>query len=179
MRGNRTVAISAGSLAVLLGALDTYVVVTLFRDIMAGVGIDGYDDIQRITPIVTWYLLGYIAAMPLLGRASDRFGRKLLIQGSLAAFAVGSVVTAMSDDVPMIVVGRVIQGVASGALLPVTLALATCGPPASGPRCWVVSARRRSLAACSDRCTASSSSGCCGTGATCSGSTCHWRRSRW
>ncbi|MDT5013085.1 MAG: hypothetical protein QOH57_4702 [Mycobacterium sp.] len=124
MRGNRTVAISAGSLAVLLGALDTYVVVTLFRDIMAGVGIDGYDDIQRITPIVTWYLLGYIAAMPLLGRASDRFGRKLLIQGSLAAFAVGSVVTAMSDDVPMIVVGRVIQGVASGALLPVTLALA-------------------------------------------------------
>jgi MFS family permease len=124
MRANRTVAISAGSLAVLLGALDTYVVVTLFRDIMQGVGIGGFDDIQRITPIVTWYLLGYIAAMPLLGRASDRFGRKLLIQASLAAFAVGSVVTAISGDVPTIIIGRIIQGVASGALLPVTLALA-------------------------------------------------------
>ncbi|MDT5094127.1 MAG: hypothetical protein QOH60_3490 [Mycobacterium sp.] len=124
MRANRTVAISAGSLAVLLGALDTYVVVTLFRDIMQGVGIGGFDDVQRITPMVTGYLLGYVAAMPLLGRASDRFGRKLLIQASLVGFAVGSVITAMAHDVPTIVSGRVIQGVASGALLPVTLALA-------------------------------------------------------
>jgi MFS family permease len=126
MRVNRRLAISAGSLAVLLGALDTYVVVTIMRDIMApqpaGVGIP-INKIQQLTPIITCYLLGYIAAMPLLGRASDRFGRKLLLQVSLTTFAVGSVVTAMSTDLSMLVVGRTIQGVASGALLPVTLAL--------------------------------------------------------
>ncbi|CAJ1499272.1 MFS transporter [[Mycobacterium] kokjensenii] len=126
MRVNRRLAISAGSLAVLLGALDTYVVVTIMRDIMApppaGVGIP-INKIQQLTPIITCYLLGYIAAMPLLGRASDRFGRKLLLQVSLATFVVGSVVTALSTDLTMLVVGRTIQGVASGALLPVTLAL--------------------------------------------------------
>ncbi|MGE2737927.1 MFS transporter [Mycolicibacterium vaccae] len=120
---NRRVAISAGSLAVILGALDTYVVVTIMTDIMRDVGI-GVNQIQRVTPIITGYLLGYIAAMPLLGRASDRFGRKLLIQISLAGFALGSVVTALSTDLTILVLGRIIQGTASGALLPVTLALA-------------------------------------------------------
>lgn len=122
MRTGRGVAIGAGSLAVLLGALDTYVVVTIMRDIMHDVGIP-VNQLQRITWIVTMYLLGYIAVMPLLGRASDRFGRKMLLQTSLAAFAIGSVITALANDLPTLVVGRTIQGVASGALLPVTLAL--------------------------------------------------------
>ncbi|KZS74155.1 MFS transporter [Mycobacterium kansasii] len=121
----RRVAISAGSLAVLLGALDTYVVVTIMRDIMNSVGIP-VNQLQRITWIVTMYLLGYIAAMPLLGRASDRFGRKLMLQVSLAGFAAGSVITALAGhfgDFHMLIAGRTVQGVASGALLPITLAL--------------------------------------------------------
>jgi MFS family permease len=124
---NRRLAITAGGLAVLLGALDTYVVVTVIRDIMAeppaGIGIP-VNQIQRVAPIITGYLVGYIAAMPLLGRASDRFGRKLLIQVSLTGFAIGSVVTALSSDLTILVIGRIIQGTASGAILPVTLALA-------------------------------------------------------
>ena len=153
----RRVAIGAGSLAVLLGALDAYVVVTILRDIMHDVGIP-LNQLQRITPIVTMYLLGYIAAMPLLGRASDRFGRKQLLQVSLFFFIIGSVITALSvqigqlnlanstleilghpiqdlmilgfpvvnfhvQSLPVLIVGRTIQGIASGALLPVTLAL--------------------------------------------------------
>lgn len=119
----RGIAIGAAGLAVLLGALDTYVVVSVLEDIMRSLEIP-INRIQQATPIVTCYLLGYIAAMPLLGRLSDRFGRRLVLQASLALFIVGSVITALADTIPMILAGRVVQGVASGALLPVTLALA-------------------------------------------------------
>ena len=110
------------AVAVAFAAADTYVVVLALPDMMAGVGL-AVDELQRAAPIVSGFLLGYVAVLPLIGRIADLRGRLPVLVGSLVVFALGSLVTAAAYDLPSMVTGRFLQGVGAGGLVPATLAL--------------------------------------------------------
>ncbi len=110
------------AVAVCFAAADTYVVVLALPDMMTGVGVP-IDELQRAAPIVSGFLLGYVAVLPLVGRIADLRGRLPVLIGSLAVFAVGSLITAAAYDLPSMVTGRFLQGVGGGGLVPATLAL--------------------------------------------------------
>jgi MFS family permease len=110
------------AVAVAFAAADTYVVVLALPEMMAGAGL-GIDELQRAAPIVSGFLLGYVAMLPLVGRIADLRGRVPVLVGSLVVFALGSLVTAASYDLPSMVTGRFLQGAGGGGLVPATLAL--------------------------------------------------------
>ncbi|MSY86381.1 MAG: MFS transporter [Actinobacteria bacterium] len=108
--------------AVAFAAADTYVVVLALVDMMQGIGLSP-EQLQRAAPIISGFLLGYVAMLPLIGRIADLRGRVPVLTASLVIFALGSIITAAAYDMPTMVTGRFLQGVGGGGLVPATLAL--------------------------------------------------------
>jgi MFS family permease len=75
---------------------------------------------------VTWTLTGYLVAAavftPLMGRLGDIYGKRRLLVISLAAFAAGSVIAAVSAELWVVVGGRVVQGI-GGGIFPLCFAI--------------------------------------------------------
>src|SRR3954447_2594835 len=75
---------------------------------------------------VTWTLTGYLVAAavftPLVGRLGDIYGKRRMLVIALAAFAVGSVIAAVSANLWIVVGGRLVQGV-GGGIFPLCFAI--------------------------------------------------------
>jgi len=114
--------LSLAAVAVAFAAADTYVVVLAFPDMLGAVGYST-EELQRAAPIISGFLLGYVAMLPLIGRIADLRGRVPVLVAALVVFALGSLVTALAYDMPSLVAGRFLQGLGGGGLVPATLAL--------------------------------------------------------
>jgi MFS family permease len=76
----------------------------------------------------TWVLTGFIfvgaVTTPLVGRLADQFGRKPMLQATVAVFGLASIGAAFSPNIAVLIACRAVSGV-SGAFLALCLALAT------------------------------------------------------
>lgn len=73
---------------------------------------------------ISWVLTSYIVAaaifLPLTGFLSDRFGRKRLMLWSIAGFTITSMLCGAAQNLPQVVIFRLLQGVFGAALVPLS-----------------------------------------------------------
>jgi Arabinose efflux permease len=69
------------------------------------------------------YLLMTAVATPIYGKLSDIVGRKPIFLFGLALFVVGSVLCSVSNSMITLILARVVQGLGSGAIQPLTFTI--------------------------------------------------------
>jgi MFS family permease len=146
--GGRGVALTALTIAcigVFFTAMDQTVVVTALPPIVTALNI-GPTRLDHAAWIISAYLLGFIIAMPLMGRVSDIYGRRRIFLLCLSIFGIGSIfcglapvfgqmwdlgflnsinIDTSSPGLIWLIAARFIQAVGGGAVVPVAMAIAS------------------------------------------------------
>ena len=80
--------------------------------------------------VITGSALAYAVGVPLYGRVSDFFGVRRVFALGLLGFAAGGLVCALAPNLPVLVAGRIVQGI-GGAAVPAlaTVSVAKVLPP--------------------------------------------------
>src|SRR5947209_2802952 len=114
----------------LMVVLDTTIVNVALPTIQAGVGFSA----AGIAWVVNGYALTFGALLLLGGRSGDLLGRRNVFIGSLAVFALSSMLGGLSSGPAMLVAARVLQGAAAAFAQATALSLIVSTFPAGAAR---------------------------------------------
>lgn len=103
-----------------LAALDQSIVGTALPRITSELG-----GLDKLSWVVTAYMLTATASTPLWGKISDLYGRKPLFQIAIVTFVIGSLLAGFSQNIYQLIGFRAVQGLGGGGLM--SLALAVIG----------------------------------------------------
>jgi MFS family permease len=76
----------------------------------------------NVSWLLTSTLLVAAVSVPIMGRLGDMFGKRLMLLIAMGALTVGSLLTAVTSNIALLIVGRAIQG-ASAAAIPLGISL--------------------------------------------------------
>jgi EmrB/QacA subfamily drug resistance transporter len=111
------------SFGVFIAADDLTVISTMLPQMIFDFQIPMPAGLDDASWIVTAYLITHVVAMPLLGRVSDLYGRRVIFVGCMALFAVGSLLVAQAGTLNFLIFSRVIQAIGGGGVVPVAMAV--------------------------------------------------------
>ncbi len=110
-----------------LAALDQSIVGVALPKITSELG-----GLDKLSWVVTAYLLTSTAATPLWGKISDLLGRRPIFQAAIVVFLIGSLICGFSSDIAdllgvtginVMIAGRAVQGLGGGGLISLALAI--------------------------------------------------------
>jgi EmrB/QacA subfamily drug resistance transporter len=110
-----------------LAALDQSIVATALPRITSELG-----GLDKLSWVVTAYLLTSTAATPLWGKISDLRGRRPMFQAAIVVFLIGSLICGFSPEIAdflslsginVMIAGRAVQGLGAGGLMSLALAI--------------------------------------------------------
>ena len=101
-----------------LSALDTTMVATALPTIVGDLG-----GLRDLSWVATAYLLTALATMPLYGKFGDMFGRKRIFIVAVVIFLTGSMMCGMAQSMTQLIFFRAIQGIGSGGLVSLPMAV--------------------------------------------------------
>jgi MFS family permease len=123
--GRRRAALALLSAASFLAVVDTTVVSIALPTVAASLDMSA----AAAAWILTAYSLAFGALLLPLGRVADRVGRRRLFCWGLVAFAIASLAAGLATSGAVLVAARFVQGAASAAFVPASLALVTAVHP--------------------------------------------------
>jgi EmrB/QacA subfamily drug resistance transporter len=100
-------------LAMFLSALEQTIVAPALPTIGRALG-----NVELLSWVVTAYLISTTVVTPLFGKLSDIYGRRRMMLSSIGVFILGSVACALAPSMELLIVGRALQGVGGGGILP-------------------------------------------------------------
>ncbi|MEE9252454.1 MAG: MDR family MFS transporter [Thermodesulfobacteriota bacterium] len=108
----RKLATTGVMIGMFLSALDSTAVTTAMPTVVSSLG-----GLEIYSWVFVSYTLTSTVSMPLWGRLSDLFGRKVFYNMGIALFLLGSILSGMSGSMTQLIAFRALQGLGAGALI--------------------------------------------------------------
>src|SRR5687767_12926635 len=101
-----------------IAALEATVVGTAMPTVIASLG-----GLNHYSWVFSAYLVTSTVTVPVWGKLSDLYGRRLLYQIGIGVFLLGTLLSGFSTSMTQLIVFRAVQGLGAGALVPLGMTI--------------------------------------------------------
>src|SRR6476646_12103592 len=119
MSQRRRMAVVAGVMTgMAIAALEATIVGTAMPTVIASLG-----GINHYSWVFSAYLVTSTVTVPVWGKLSDLYGRRLMYQLGIGLFLLGTLLSGFSNSMTELIIFRAIQGLGAGALIPLGMTI--------------------------------------------------------